>query len=95
MHRVDQQDLLQVLDLTRLPIGLEIRKYMAKHNLINKYPLPHLRIQLLLSLPEIAQYLPRKHIDLPLVTRQGKPLNRGEHLLIIGRYKFFQSLWDL
>lgn len=74
MHGMDRQDPSQIFDLARLPMGVEIRKYMAQHHLVNEYPPPNLPFQLLPSRPEITQYLPREYIGLPLITRKGKAL---------------------
>lgn len=68
MNRVDRQYSLQVFDLPGLPPGLQIGKYMAKHHLIDKNALPGLRIQLLLLLPQIVKYFPRKQVDGSFIT---------------------------
>jgi len=92
MRRMDEQDLLKEFDLSGLPSRLEMRKYMSQYDLVNKDPFTGLGFQLLPSLPELTQDLPRKYIDLFLIGQPGKPHHRAEYLLIIGRNKFFQSL---
>lgn len=92
MRRVDQQYLLQIFDLIDLSPCFQMGKYVSEDDLIDKYAFAGFRFQFFPSFPEIVEYLAGKYIDLSFITEPGKPNHRGEHLLIIGRNKFFQSL---
>ena len=67
-------------------------EYVCQHNLVDKDPFAGFRFQFFPSFPEIVEYLASEYINLSFITQPGKPNHRGEHLLIIGRNKFFQSL---